>query len=177
MTARDRREMLSRTAKSCGPDAPALASSWRSFVGPTGCRQNLNPQATVTTSRSPGRARRKPLKPLRAGAPGESGCTCGEYSCAFHLCARGCGCSWHPAFPTPSFRGEGFLQTSGVSRRGIAKLYLGVIARSESDEAIHFLMPRYGLLRGACHRARIRATRWLATTISSWLFEIFPSCH
>jgi hypothetical protein len=22
--------------------------------------------------------------------------------------------------------------------------------------------PRYGLLRGACHRARIRATRWLA---------------
>jgi hypothetical protein len=66
-----RREMLLRTAKSCGPDAPALASSWRSFVGPTGCRQNLNPQATVTTSRSPGRARRKPLKPLRAGAPGD----------------------------------------------------------------------------------------------------------
>ena len=24
--------------------------------------------------------------------------------------------------------------------------------------------PRYGLLRGACHRARIRATRWLAMT-------------
>jgi len=23
-------------------------------------------------------------------------------------------------------------------------------------------MPCYGLLRGACHRARIRATRWLA---------------
>jgi len=26
------------------------------------------------------------------------------------------------------------------------------------------LMPSYGLLRGACHRARIRATRWLAMT-------------
>ena len=25
-------------------------------------------------------------------------------------------------------------------------------------------MPRYGLLRGACHRARVRATRWLAMT-------------
>src|SRR5450756_1530408 len=39
------------------------------------------------------------------------------------------------------------------------------------DEAIHpFFMPRYGLLRGACHRARIRATRWLAMTVE--LFEI-----
>jgi hypothetical protein len=27
-----------------------------------------------------------------------------------------------------------------------------------------------GLLRGACHRARIRATRWLAMTLL-WLFE------
>jgi hypothetical protein len=27
-----RREMLTRTAKSCGPDAPALASSWRRFL-------------------------------------------------------------------------------------------------------------------------------------------------
>jgi hypothetical protein len=35
------REMLQRTAKSCGPDAPTLASSLRSGVGPTGLRQNL----------------------------------------------------------------------------------------------------------------------------------------
>src|SRR5258708_34544838 len=34
-----------------------------------------------------------------------------------------------------------------------------------SDEAIHcVIVPRRGLLRGACHRARIRATRWLAMT-------------
>src|SRR5439155_5176689 len=32
-------------------------------------------------------------------------------------------------------------------------------------EAIHRAAPRKnGLLRGACHRARIRATRWLAMT-------------
>src|SRR5438552_16712355 len=33
----------------------------------------------------------------------------------------------------------------------------------ERSEAIHssFFAPRDGLLRGACHRARIRATRWL----------------
>src|SRR5712675_3517754 len=33
-----------------------------------------------------------------------------------------------------------------------------------SDEAIHSSLRAYGLLRGACHRARIRATRWLAMT-------------
>ena len=40
-----------------------------------------------------------------------------------------------------------------------------VIARSGSDEAIQLTMPHYGLLRRACHRARIRATRWLAMTV------------
>src|SRR5258708_1624234 len=34
-----------------------------------------------------------------------------------------------------------------------------------SDAAIHaFFLRRHGLLRGACHRARVRATRWLAMT-------------
>src|SRR5450432_2346667 len=35
------REMLQRTAKSCGPDAPTLASSLRSGLGPTGRRQTI----------------------------------------------------------------------------------------------------------------------------------------
>src|SRR6267378_4133064 len=35
-----------------------------------------------------------------------------------------------------------------------------------SDEAIHTFSARDGLLRGACHRVRIRATRWLAVTVS-----------
>src|ERR1700687_2381693 len=65
--------MLQRTAKSCGPDAPTLASSSRSCVGPTGLRQNLSADDGGKTARSPGRARRKPLKPLRAGMPGDSG--------------------------------------------------------------------------------------------------------
>ncbi len=35
-----------------------------------------------------------------------------------------------------------------------------------SDEAIHSCLTRsHGLLRGACHRVRIRATRWLAMTV------------
>jgi hypothetical protein len=64
------REMLQRTAKSCGPDAPTLASSSRSCVGPTGLRQNLSADDGGKQARSPGRARRKPLKPLRAGMSG-----------------------------------------------------------------------------------------------------------
>jgi hypothetical protein len=56
---------LKRTAKSCGPDAPTLASSsWEaSFSG-------------MTVAKKPGhRGERegKPLKPLRAGMPGDPG--------------------------------------------------------------------------------------------------------
>jgi hypothetical protein len=57
-TARGR-EMLQRTAKSCGPDAPMLASSSRSCVGPTGLRQNLSAGDGGKRARSPGRARNK----------------------------------------------------------------------------------------------------------------------
>jgi hypothetical protein len=40
------------------------------------------------------------------------------------------------------------------------------------DEAIQLsFLSRYGLLREACHRARARATRWLAMTIHSILAE------
>jgi len=41
-----------------------------------------------------------------------------------------------------------------------------VIARRKATkQSILSLLRRNGLLRGACHRARIRATRWLATTV------------
>jgi hypothetical protein len=95
--------MLLRTAKSCGPDAPTLASSSRSCVGPTGLRQDISAGDGGKTARSPGRARRKPLKPLRAGMPGDSGVlvvTRVRFTNA--KCTRGRGCSGHPAFPTPS---------------------------------------------------------------------------
>jgi hypothetical protein len=65
--------MLQRTAKSCGPDAPTLVSSSRSCVGPTGLRQNISADDGGKTARSPGRARHTPLKPSRAGMPGDSG--------------------------------------------------------------------------------------------------------
>ena len=49
-----------------------------------------------------------------------------------------------------------------------------------SDEAIQLLpfLGEAGLLRGACHRARVRATRWLAMTVcylAAILGAVFPS--
>src|SRR5437899_8660038 len=46
----------------------------------------------------------------------------------------------------------------------------------ERSEAIHssFFAPRDGLLRGACHRARIRATRWLAMTLLWFWIRLHP---
>ena len=44
-----------RTAKSCGPDTPTLVSDWRVFL----------PTTVANKPGTPGRARRKPLKPLR----------------------------------------------------------------------------------------------------------------
>jgi hypothetical protein len=52
-----------------------------------------------------------------------------------------------PGIPHALSRGERFYQSSDASRRGNAGAYLYVIARSESDEAIHLLSWRgYGWL-------------------------------
>src|SRR6266478_334736 len=63
--------MLLRTAKSCVPDAPTLASSLAEFCRPNRAMTKRYPQGDGgKRARSPGRARHKPLKPLRAGMPG-----------------------------------------------------------------------------------------------------------
>src|SRR5882724_8763967 len=116
--------MLLRTAKSCGPDAPTLASSLRSRVGPTGLRQNLSACDGGKTARSPGRARRKPLKPLRAGTPGDSGVlVVTRVRSTTTKCTRGRGCQGHPAFPTPSL-GVRFINGSGASRGEVVNVCL-----------------------------------------------------
>jgi hypothetical protein len=104
-----------RTAKSCGPDASTLASSRRSLSAGDGDKQ----------ARSPGRARRKPLKPsCREGRVFRW--TCGDTLACFLLFARGAAGaagtrlsplpSWGSAAPSV-FLGEGFVHNSGASRR------------------------------------------------------------
>ena len=139
------REMLLRTAKSCGPDAPTLASSSRSCVGPTGLRQNISADDGGKRARSPGRARRKPLKPLRAGTSGDSGVlVVTRVRSTTTKCTRGRGCNGHPAFPTPSLGGT-FINASGASRREVASVCLelrfAVIASAAKQSMLSLLRP------------------------------------
>ncbi len=99
-----------RTEKSCGPDASTLASSSRKqvFAG-DGDKK----------ARSPGRVRRKPLKPLLRGCRVIFGATAvnTRVHLALPLRTRGCGCTGHPAFPTPSLGGGRFTQSFGRNPR------------------------------------------------------------
>src|SRR3981189_591605 len=127
--------MLQRTAKSCGHAAPTLASSLRSRVGPTGLRQDISADDGGKTARSPGRARRKPLKPLRAGTPGDSGVlVVTRVRSTNAKCTRGRGCNGHPAFPTPSLGGRS-INGSGAWRGEVVNVCLDVIA-SEAKQSI-----------------------------------------
>src|SRR6266496_3492090 len=116
--------MLQRTAKSCG-DA-GVKSCGGSF-GSTGLDKTFNPLSDGgKQARSPGRTRRKPLKPLRAGTSGDSGVlVVTRVRSTNTKCTRGRGCNGHPAFPTPSLGGS-FINASGASRGEVANVRLGV---------------------------------------------------
>jgi len=127
--------MLQRTAKSCGPDAPMLASSSRSRVGPTGLRQDISAGDGGKQARSPGRARRKPLKPLRAGMSGDSGVlVVTRVRSTNTKCTRGRGCNGHPAFPTPSLGGR-FINGSGAWRGEVVNARLRPCLKIESERS------------------------------------------
>jgi hypothetical protein len=161
-------------------------------------RQNLSADDGGKTARSPGRARRKPLKPLRAGMPGDSGVLVvtrvRSTTTIAHETAGALGIRHSPR----PLRGERFINGSGAWRGEVAnvRLELGqrhcersnpgsVIpgwsagpdpkSRDSGFDASHRPgMTESGLVRGACHRARIRATRWLAMTVSGRWHSAYP---
>ena len=77
---------------------------WAEFCWPNRAVTKRYPQDDGgKRARSPGRARHKPLKPLRAGMPGDSGVlVVTRVRSTTTKCTRGRGCNGHPAFPTPS---------------------------------------------------------------------------
>ena len=177
--------MGSRTAKSCGPDSPTLESSLSMMIG----------RRWWLTSPAHQGEREAAVKTIAQGMPGVSAAL-SLLACAkctfFARKARGCG--QHPAFPAPScFRGRKFLQgpdafaprecavvslrlfdSLNMKRRrypssslqGAKRRRVRRSSMSEGGSNPSLRLSRHGLLRGACHRARIRATRWLAMTTS-----------
>jgi hypothetical protein len=103
-----------RTAKSCGPDAPTLASS---FVESSAKRRGQkspvpeeSPKETVKTIRVR-ECRVIPARPWWTN------------SRVFYFPREAAGALKHPAFPTPSL-GEGSMDNPGVTRRGEVEVCL-----------------------------------------------------
>src|SRR5216684_1641485 len=127
-----------RTTKSCGPDAPTLASSSRMASRPYRARtSHTSADDGGKKARSPGRARSKPLKPLRAGMPGDSGVLVVTRVLSTNAkCTRGCGCSGHPAFPTPSLGAEDSSTARAHCAAGSRTCVMNTIApRSEPSSS------------------------------------------
>src|SRR5260221_12919231 len=80
-------------------------------------------------ARSPGRARYKLLKPLRAGMPGDSGVlVVTRVRSTTTKCTRDRGCSGHPAFPTPSFGRKLNARLGRIAPRGRESMFGFVFA-------------------------------------------------
>ena len=118
-------------------------------------------------ARSPGRARRKPLKPLRGECRMFSGVTVvTTLACLFYFTCEAAGASSIRHSLRPPNRGLKEISDKprahrAARRRGCVSTSLrGAKATKQSILVVH------GLLHGACHRARFRATRWLAMTVT-----------
>src|SRR3981189_2642014 len=110
------------------------------LVGPTGRGQSLNPLGDGgKKARSPGRARRKPLKPSRAGMPGDSGVSVVTNARVFYSTRAAAGALGARHSPRPLIsEGGNRWQTSRKTGGEIAEPYLDVIARSEATKQSSF---------------------------------------
>src|SRR6202011_1811347 len=81
--------------------------SWRPDAGVKFLGSKLLRHDGGKQARSPGRARRKPLKPLRGECRAYSGVTVVTNARAYYQYTRGCGRIGRPAFPAPSDREGG----------------------------------------------------------------------
>jgi hypothetical protein len=127
-TAR-RRTALKRTAKACGPDASAVGVKSRGgFKSPTGRTKPYSRGDGVKQARSPGRARYRPLKPLRRESRIASAgpvCSCACFCTILHTRPRVQRAS---GFPCALFFAEG-KEFSGKPRADRAARTRGCVYR------------------------------------------------
>jgi hypothetical protein len=97
-------ERRPRTEKSCGPDASMvgvkLVVAFRARPGAQGREAASDGDKKA---RSPGRSRSKPLKPLRAGMPGDPGATVVTNARAFYTTRAAAGAPGTRHSPRPHF--------------------------------------------------------------------------
>jgi hypothetical protein len=164
------REMLQRTAKSCGPDTPTLVSSSRSCVGPTGLRQNHIRGTTV--AKEPGHRGERDIsrKTIACGNAGRSGVlVVTRVRSTNTKCTRGRGCSGHPAFPTPSKGAEDKCKPRAHrAARARAASGFAVMARSEATK--QSILPFFARRDGEMDCFAPLAMT-VSTLLVSWLFE------
>ena len=117
-----RRDGGSRVRQSrVGLASVADVKSAEVMSGPTGSAAPLIRETTVTKrNSSPGRARRKPLKPFACGNAGCSGDPVVTTVCLLPM-HTGCGCHHAPGIPH-ALKGRTGFHNSGGSRREIVKL-------------------------------------------------------
>jgi hypothetical protein len=139
---------------------PLLVSSRRRCVDPTGFRQSFNPPATeakrIRLRGEPGISR----KAIAQGMP--DALRCPVCSCASHHSlaheTAGAARTRHSLRPL-YLRGAEFLSNLGrFAPRDRKIIFRGNYIHCKRSEAIHYHLARGRMLRGACHRARIRAT-------------------
>src|SRR6267142_4032369 len=153
---------------------------WRQVCGVASAQPGLDKTYSADDggkrARSPGRARRKPLKPLRAGMPGDSGVLVvtrvRSTTTSAHEAAGATGIR---RSPRPLWAEDSSTARAHGAAR--ANVCLDVIA-SEAKQSMVATKRKNGLLRsarndgsprrrGACHQVRVRATRWLAMTATA----------
>src|SRR6266516_1733149 len=162
-TAR-RRQMLKRTAKSCGSDAPRLASRFAEASRPNrALDKTISAGRRWQNSMVTEESTKETVKTIARGMPGDSGVTVVTMLVCFVLFrTRGCGCSERPAFPAPStFFGRTVLARLGrIAPRDRERAFEICPRHCEERLVIHTPSFRDGALastRPGISRFRVRA--------------------
>src|SRR6266446_10646345 len=97
--------------------------------------------------------------------PGLLRCTCGDYArVLISFRTRGCGCSWHPAFPAPLFcEAKDLVQLGLIAPRDRRRVCPTSLQGAKRTKQSILLCAARCFAEPVIGRA-FRATRWLAMT-------------
>jgi hypothetical protein len=158
----------SRTVKPCGPGTRCWCQVGGGFADPTGFRKAVNSPMTVTKrNSSPGRARSKPLKPLRRECrliP----VNLWRRPCAF-FCTRAAGASDTRHSLRPLFWRETIRHNSGVAPRECEGMF---VVTSEERERHTFNRHPPACERPPRHCERSEAIQGQGKT-ARWVLDCF----